>query len=149
VAGVPIYPFQKTQAGPVLVDRSIAVLVVDDFTAVCDVITALLEEIGFQNVQEVVDGASALGALQDRHFDLVLSDWKMEPMSGLGLLNRIRQDGRLRHVRFILTSGDCNSRLAETAQALGAHGFLWKPFTAEVLGEAIERAFSLPASRGA
>jgi two-component system, chemotaxis family, chemotaxis protein CheY len=129
------------------VDRSIAVLVVDDFATMCRIIQTLLNKIGFANVEHVRDGNSALERLRSKEFHLIIADWRMEPMSGLQLLHLIRQDGKLQNARFILTSADANPQLADTVETLGAHGFLRKPFAAETLNAAIERAFNLPASR--
>lgn len=69
--------------------------------------------------------------------------------SGLRLLYRIRQDEKLQNTRFILISADANPQPTQTAETLGAHGLLRKPFTAEVLSEAIDRVFNLPADHGA
>jgi two-component system chemotaxis response regulator CheY len=93
------------------------------------------------------DGGSALERLHSKEFGLIIADWKMQPMSGLQLLHLLRQEGRLQTTRFILTSADANPQLADTLESLGAHGFLRKPFTADLLNEAIERAFNLPSNR--
>ena len=62
------------------------VLVVDDYATMRRILRNLLGQIGFTHIEEAVDGAIAFEMLRERSFDLVISDWHMEPMSGLELL---------------------------------------------------------------
>jgi len=124
------------------VDPDIGILVVDDFGTMVRIVQGLLQQVGFTNVEHVGDGATALERLRAKTFSVVISDWRMSPMSGLELLRRMRQDPALQPVRFVLITADANPQLPETTQKLGADGFLMKPFTADALRQTIERAFS-------
>src|SRR5207237_2453959 len=73
-------------------DPSMAVLVVDDFATMSRIIQTLLQQIGITQVEHARDGHSALKALRQKNFSLVISDWNMTPMSGLELLEHIRRD---------------------------------------------------------
>ena len=73
------------------------VLIVDDYGTMRRILRNLLSQIGFVHVDEADDGHSALEKLRERNFDLVISDWQMEPMSGLDLLKAVRADARFRH----------------------------------------------------
>ena len=76
------------------IDKSMNVLIVDDYKTMLRIIRNLLKQIEFNNVEEASDGAEALAKLRAGNFGLVISDWNMVPMTGLQLL----QDQRLRNV---------------------------------------------------
>ena len=72
-------------------------------------------------------------------FGRVISDWAMEPMSGLELLQAMRADPELRTLPFIMiTAENRRDRIARAEQA-GANGYIVKPFNAEALSERIAR----------
>ena len=74
------------------VDKSTPILVVDDYKTMVRIVRNLLNQLGFANVDDASDGASALAKLRAKRFGLVISDWAMEPMSGLELLQAMRAD---------------------------------------------------------
>ena len=82
------------------VDYNMPILIVDDYRTMLKIIRNLLKQLGFTNVEEATDGSEALGKLREGEFDLVISDWNMEPMTGLQLLKEVRADDRLRAVPF-------------------------------------------------
>ena len=71
------------------IDRSINVLIVDDYKTMLRIIRNLLKQINFNNVEEASDGTEALQKLRSGQFGLVISDWNMEPMTGLQLLQEV------------------------------------------------------------
>ena len=73
------------------VDMNMTILIVDDYKTMLRIIRNLLKQLGFNNVEEATDGAAALKVLQGSDIHLVISDWNMEPMTGLELLTRISQ----------------------------------------------------------
>ena len=66
------------------------VLIVDDETAIREMIVLALEMAGYETV-EAADGLQALRLIQSQPFDLVLMDWMM-PGRGLETARRIRKD---------------------------------------------------------
>ena len=78
------------------VDKSTPILVVDDYKTMVRIVRNLLNQLGFANVDDASDGASALAKLRAKRFGLVISDWAMEPMSGLELLQAMRADPDLK-----------------------------------------------------
>ena len=124
------------------VDPDINILVVDDFGTMVRIVQGLLQQAGFRNIEHVADGASALERLRSKTFSVVISDWRMSPMSGLELLRRMRQDPALQPVRFILITADANPQLPQTMQKLGADGFLMKPSPPTHSEQTIEQALS-------
>jgi two-component system chemotaxis response regulator CheY len=119
------------------VDKSAPILVVDDYQTMVRIVRNLLQQLGFDNVEDASDGASALVKLRQKPFALVISDWMMEPMSGLELLRAVRADPGLKALPFIMvTAENRKDRIAKARQA-GADGYIIKPFNAETLSERI------------
>jgi two-component system chemotaxis response regulator CheY len=119
------------------VDKSTPILVVDDYRTMIRIVRNLLHQLGFEDVDDASDGASALAKLRARRFGLVISDWMMEPMSGIELLRQVRADPKLQALPFIMiTAENRKDRVAEAERA-GADAYVVKPFNAEVLSERI------------
>jgi two-component system chemotaxis response regulator CheY len=97
------------------------------------IIRNLLKQLGFTNVEEATDGSEALGKLRDGEFDLVISDWNMEPMTGLQLLKEVRADERLRSVPFIIITAESKIENVVAAKEAGVSNYIVKPFNAATL----------------
>jgi two-component system chemotaxis response regulator CheY len=123
------------------VDRSISILIVDDFSSLSRIIRSLLERSGFKDIEQVSNGAAALERLKLKPFSVIICDWHMAPMTGFELLSQVRKDRTLDDVRFLIITADANAQIPAVARAMGADGFLMKPFTDEALDDAIEQAF--------
>jgi two-component system, chemotaxis family, chemotaxis protein CheY len=119
------------------VDKSTPILVVDDYRTMVRIVRNLLQQLGFDNVDDASDGSSALVKLREQTFGLVISDWMMEPMSGLELLEQIRADPKLRALPFIMITAENRKERVARAEQAGADGFIVKPFTAEALSDRI------------
>ena len=115
-----------------------SVLVVDDYNTMRRIIRNLLEQIGFCRIDEAGDGATALAKLQSAPFGLIISDWNMEPMSGLQLLKEVRADLRLKGLPFIMVTAEGKTENVVAAKAAGVSQYIVKPFTAETLSKKIE-----------
>jgi len=114
------------------------VLVVDDYNTMRRIIRNLLEQIGFSKLDEAEDGAAALTKLRNGGFGLVISDWNMEPMSGLELLKEVRQDAKLKSLPFIMVTAESKTDNVVAAKAAGVSQYIVKPFNAETLTRKIE-----------
>jgi two-component system chemotaxis response regulator CheY len=121
------------------VDKSTPILVVDDYKTMVRIIRNLLQQLGFDNVDDASDGASALAKLRAKRFGLVISDWAMEPMSGLELLQAMRADPALQTLPFIMITAENRKERVARAEEAGANGYIVKPFSAEALSERIAR----------
>ena len=120
------------------VDRSMNVLIVDDYKTMLRIIRNLLKQIGFDNVEEATDGSQALTMLRQRSFGLVISDWNMEPMTGLQLLREVRADGQLRALPFIMITAESKKENVVTAKEAGVSNYIVKPFNAQTLKSKLE-----------
>jgi two-component system chemotaxis response regulator CheY len=74
------------------VDLNMQVLFVDDYKMMLRIIRNLLKQLRFDNVDEATDGGGALAKLREKLYGLIISDWNMEPMTGLVLPKEVRAD---------------------------------------------------------
>jgi two-component system chemotaxis response regulator CheY len=116
-----------------MVDKAMNVLIVDDYKTMLRIIRNLLKQIGFDNVDEASDGQEALNRLREKTYGLVISDWNMEPMTGLELLKQVRADSRLKGVPFIMVTAESKTENVIAAKAAGVSNYIVKPFNAETL----------------
>jgi two-component system chemotaxis response regulator CheY len=124
------------------VSLSMPVLVVDDTASMRLVVTMLLGRIGFKNVETASDGSTALGRMSERKYDLVISDWQMQPMSGYDLLSVIRADPALAATRFIMVTAESKIDRVIAAKKAGVDSYIVMPFTGSVLRSKIEAVFA-------
>ena len=111
------------------------VLLADDSGVMRKIILRALNATGVSDVVEAADGAKAWSAFQSEQFDMVLTDWNMPAMTGLELLQKIRETGSKIPVIMITTESE-RGRVMEAIQA-GVSDFLPKPFENELLQEKI------------
>jgi two-component system chemotaxis response regulator CheY len=102
------------------------------------IIRNLLNQIGFTNIDEAADGSSALAKLREKSFGLVISDWNMEPMTGLQLLQEVRADAKLKPLPFIMVTAESKTENVVAAKEAGVNNYIVKPFNAETLKKKIE-----------
>ena len=115
------------------VDKNMAVLVVDDYKTMLRIIRNLLNQLQFTNVHEATDGDAALTKLRDNKFGLVISDWNMEPMTGLQLLREVRADADLKDTPFIMITAESKTENVIAAKEAGVSNYIVKPFNAGTL----------------
>lgn len=109
-------------------NTSIPVLVVDDHRTMLMIIARQLQQLGFGNVDTAIDPVTALTMLRQRRYGLILSDWNMAPMDGIGLLRALRQDPDYSGIPFLLVTAESRPAKVLEARELGADGYLVKPF---------------------
>jgi len=114
-------------------DKNMPILIVDDYKTMLRIIRNLLKQLGFDNVDEATDGSAALQKLRDGKFGLVISDWNMEPMSGIQLLREVRADGNLRKLPFIMVTAESKTENVVIAKEAGVTNYIVKPFNAATL----------------
>jgi len=123
-------------------DHSLKVLVVDDYKTMIRIITNLLKQIGFKDIQDAADGSAALQKLRKDTFGLVVSDWNMEPMTGLELLREVRSDDDLKKMPFLMVTAESKTENVIAAKEAGVDNYIVKPFNAETLKGKIEAIFA-------
>ena len=115
------------------VDMNMPILIVDDYKTMLRIIRNLLKQLGFDNVDEATDGSAALQKLRQKDFGLVISDWNMEPMTGIELLREVRADSRLKNLPFIMVTAESKTENVISAKAAGVSNYIVKPFNAATL----------------
>lgn len=103
------------------------ILIVDDSAMVRRYVRQALESMGFE-VVDAGDGPSALAALADRKFDLVISDVNMSPMNGFQLLDEIRKLHSRKDLPILMLTTEADDKMKARGKAAGANGWLVKPF---------------------
>jgi len=109
-------------------DAPLHVLVVDDNKTAAEAVATLLRREQHQ-VEVCYDGQAAIDHLQQAHFDLVLTDLRMEPVSGLEVVRAARAVDPPVDVMVFTAFGSVE--VAVEAMRLGASDFLTKPVAAE------------------
>ena len=114
-------------------DKNMPILIVDDYKTMLRIIRNLLNQLNFTNVQEAADGKTALQKLRSNPVELVISDWNMEPMTGLQLLREVRADANLKDTPFIMITAESKTENVVAAKEAGVSNYIVKPFNAETL----------------
>lgn len=109
------------------------VMIVDDIPGTRDIMKDMLEEMGFKRIVEASDGREALEMLKADGAQLIICDYMMKDMSGLDLLNQIRNHPYLVDVPFIVVSAVGDVPVIETALELGASDYIVKPLSFQLL----------------
>jgi two-component system, chemotaxis family, chemotaxis protein CheY len=125
---------------------SMSVLLVDDSRSMIGIIRSLLLHLGFNDVDDANDGASALAKLRSKRYGLVISDWNMAPMSGYELLREIRSDPALKRTPFIMVTSESKTENVIAAKKAGVDNYIVKPFNAQTLKAKIETVFAARAA---
>lgn len=129
-----------------MVQKTMKILVVDDFPTMRRIIKNLLKDLGFENVDEAEDGAMGLEKLRNGSFDFVVSDWNMPNLDGLAMLTQIRADPALKHLPVLMVTAEAKKENIIAAAQAGANGYVVKPFTAATLEEKLNKIFEKLAS---
>jgi len=122
-------------------DLSMNILIVDDFATMRRILRNILKEIGFTNISEADDGKSALKILKKEIFDLILCDWNMPEMPGIELLNKIKADGELKEIPFVMVTAEAQKDNIMEAVKAGVNSYVVKPFTAEIISKKLQKVF--------
>ncbi len=118
-----------------------SVLIVDDSPVMRSFIRRVLALSGFEvgECTEAGNGEEALAQLSAHRVDVILTDINMPRMNGEELLQRLEADGVLKRIPALVISTDATKERILRMLALGAEGYMSKPFTPETLREELER----------
>ena len=124
----------------------IKILVVDDMSTMRKIIKNMLGQIGFTNITEADDGATAWPMIENAikegsPYEFIVSDWNMPQLSGLDLLKRVRETAGLEKLPFLMITAEAEQGNVVIAVKAGVSNFIVKPFSAAVLKEKIDKIF--------
>lgn len=120
---------------------AIKTMIVDDQLTIRALVRNGLKEIGITNTVEAPDGEEALRAIVASPVHLVVSDFNMPNLDGLGLLRAIRAYEPIKNTAFIMLTGRADRELVQRAAQYGVNNYLVKPFTVAELRTKIEGVF--------
>ncbi|MFT3810480.1 MAG: response regulator [Micropepsaceae bacterium] len=109
------------------------VLIVDDYKTMLRIVRNLLIQLGFSNIDEAMDGNEAYSLLKQKKYGLVMSDWNMQPVTGLDLLKMVRGDEATKATPFIMVTAESKTENVVAARGAGVNNYIIKPFNLNVL----------------
>ena len=115
------------------VDKAMNFLGVDDYKTMVRIVRNLVSELGFTNIDDASDGPTALNMIRSKEYGLILSDWNMQPMTGLELLKAVRADDRTKRWPFVMVTAEGKAENVMAARQAGVNGYVIKPFNLPVL----------------
>ncbi|MGA7432248.1 MAG: response regulator [Xanthobacteraceae bacterium] len=117
---------------------ALKVLVVDDQASVRQMTRISLEKLGIRLIHEAENGQTALATAMAQPIDLIISDYNMPEMDGVGLLRAVRSHMSIRKVPFILVTGRGDRELVVKAAQAGVNNYIVKPFDESTLRQKLE-----------
>ena len=113
------------------------ICIIDDEIVVCKRLQQYFGKAGYA-VETFVDSQAAIKRIDEKRFDVIVSDIRMDNIDGMEVLDHVvakEEDSRV-----ILITGYGTIEIAREAQAKGAFDFISKPFRPQDLKEVIDRA---------
>jgi DNA-binding NtrC family response regulator len=114
-----------------------SVCILDDEPIVGDRLQPEMEDDGYE-VEVFTDSASAIQRLDDRCFDIFITDLKMEGVDGMGFLERVKE--RCPSSEVIIITGYATIETARESFVRGAYDFIAKPFRINEIRDAVKKA---------
>ena len=131
------------------IDPQMKILLVEDAGTMRKMEARILNQVGFTNIVEAVDGNDAIEKLKAQSdIALIISDWSMPNMDGYELVQWMRQDSTFREIPFIMATGHGDKAYVAKAKDGGANGVVAKPFTADELKLLIDEIFGVAKAPG-
>ena len=95
----------------------------------------------YTEIVESKNGEVAWEELQKGEFDLIISDWSMPKLSGIELLEKVRNDDKLKSLPFVLLTAESETTQVQEALQKGVDNFIVKPFSMETLRTKLEQTY--------
>jgi len=120
--------------------RGLSIWVVDENDGVRNLLVSTLQKAGVKNCVGIRSAVDVLWRAQSKQeVQLILSEWKMDPVDGLALFNRLREQGDpAARAKFVLLTGREQRPLVEFALKSGVDGYIIKPFRLQALLDQID-----------
>jgi two-component system chemotaxis response regulator CheY len=115
------------------------ILVVDDMMSMRHVMMAMLRNIGFDDINEAVDGIQALKLINKQKYDLVITDFYMPNLNGKELLLKIRSQEETKDLPVMMVTCVDDKEQIKSIIASKVTGFVIKPFSTNTIQKQINR----------
>lgn len=116
---------------------SLEILILDDETIVGERLKASLEKDG-HNLETFTSSVEAMKSLKEKTFDIVVTDIRMDDISGIEILEHVRKKSL--RTKVIMITGYATLEVARESLTKGAFDFIAKPFKIKEIRKAIEKA---------
>jgi two-component system chemotaxis response regulator CheY len=120
------------------VAKNLRILVVDDQKSMRELARMCLRGLGVQDIEFVESAEQALDSLKESQFDLIISDWNMEGMTGLDFLKRIRQNPVLARLPFVMATTERTADHVLAAKSAGVSHYIAKPYSQDSFKKTLE-----------
>jgi len=117
-------------------------LIVDDSTMLRDMLSYALNEGGYTDVTEAVDGVEGLEKAKQTTFDLIISDVNMPNMDGLTMVTEIRMLPQYAKTPILVLTTERGDDMKTKGKQAGATGWIVKPFVPDQLLKAVNIVLS-------
>jgi len=112
-------------------------LIVDDSTMLRDMLSYALNEGGYNDVVEAVDGVDGLEKAKSAQYDLVITDINMPNMDGLTFVTELRKLNQYSKTPILVLTTERSDEMKTKGKAAGATGWIVKPFVPDQLLKAV------------
>ena len=113
-------------------------LVVDDSKVMCEMVSATLQNLGYESVL-AYDGEEAFEEAEKSKFDLIVTDINMPNMDGIELIRLLRTETDCKFVPILVLSTESGDVAKAKAKEAGATGWITKPFKPQILENAVKK----------
>jgi two-component system chemotaxis response regulator CheY len=103
------------------------------------IVRNILRQVGVSDVLDARDGSRALDVMAEARVDFILSEWDLEPMTGLQLLREVRSRKSTMGIPFMFMTSHADETKIMAARSARVSGFIVKPFSAEALQKRMVR----------
>ncbi len=126
--------------------EGLRILIVDDNAHIQQLLRTILHAVGIHSIDAVEDGVAGFESFFRLEYDIVFTDFEMEPISGLDLVDMIRTSRKSPnpYVPVIMISSYSDEERVQRARDRGVTEFLAKPFTVDVLMARLQSVIEEP-----
>jgi len=112
-------------------------LIVDDSTMLRDMLSYALNEGGYTDVTESIDGVDGLSKAKETQYDLIISDVNMPNMDGLTMVGEVRKLPQYVKTPILVLTTERSDEMKTKGKQAGATGWIVKPFVPDQLLKAV------------
>ena len=117
------------------------ILLVDDSDIQLKALRKLFKQLDYTNIATAESGKEALSLIKENNFSLIICDWSMPEMTGIELLEKLREDTFKKDIPLIMLTANSDKKSVVEAISKGVTDYIVKPVSLAVLEEKLENTF--------